>query len=266
MFGNLFGGKKKIVVIMIDADTNVEVDRQHIPATELPETFADEGKMEGKGKEWIVVDVTPKHAHEYLKTGTVTMKVSEVKYVNPKDILMTLPTISNELPKVGTVPFSKDSYFNMHEDDWRQIEFLSRGQLIAVEKELDNIRLIYEKHSVPINNSSISAFNHLHVRTLIPDPIIFSENSPRLEELKELFGSAPGSLTFSTSSGKPYGFVENGFSFNCGDEVVFYGNLANGNSIASLGVRNHEEAKMLCETLKEKYDLLLVDWVNTEFH
>jgi hypothetical protein len=194
------------------------------------------------------------------------MKVREVKYVNPKDILMTLPTISNELPKVGTVPFSKDSYFDMHEDDWRQVEFISHEQLLSVEKELDNIRIIYEKHSVPINNSSINAFNHLHVRTLITDPIIFSERSPRIEELKELFGNAAGSLTFSTSGRKPYGFVENGFSFNCDDEVVFYGNLVNGNSVATLGIRGHENAKMLCEGLKEKYGLLLVDWVNVQFH
>jgi hypothetical protein len=74
MFGNFFNRKKKIFVVMVDADTNAEVDRQQVRAEELPETFTGEGQMEGKGKKWSVVDVTPKHAHEYLKTGIVTMK------------------------------------------------------------------------------------------------------------------------------------------------------------------------------------------------
>jgi hypothetical protein len=261
MFGNLFGRKKTIRVTFLDADSSAVIGTSDQPVDSIPDTFEIDTQMTIRETEYTVVSAEPQRKKDFVDAGKLTIRLRKVQYIDPKEVLMTLPTISDSLPPIGKVPFIKESYFNMHEDDWRQCEFIAPSHNGAIENEFTQIRTIYEKHSVPLSGSSINAFKQLHVRKL-ENPLAERSDVLRYDDLAALLGTA-GSLTFSTSSGKPYGFVTNGFSFAVG-KSVFYGNVINGNVVQSLGVRNPEEAKELCEVLKQRYSLLLVDWINAQ--
>ncbi len=258
---NFFGKKKKTIrVTILDADSNELIGNSDQPIDTLPDTFAIETNMSIRDVDYLVVDAQPQRKEEFEKSGELTLKLRKIAYVNPNDVLMTLPTISDALPPLGADPLPMEGYFNMHEDDWRQVEFISRSQLVNVEKELDGVRNIYENHSVPFEGASFGAFKKLHQRKLITQPI--PANTISWEELKNVLGGTVESLSFSTSGGKPYAFVTNGFAVRNG-ESVFYGNIDGGNVI-TLGVYRPEESAALCETLKQRYDVMLVDWVRAE--
>lgn len=262
MFDKLFGRKKTIRVTFLDADTSDVIGNSEQPVDTIPDTFEVDTQLTIQERQYVVVNAEPALKKDFVASGKLSIWLRKVEYIDPKEVLMTLPTISDSLPPVGKIAFTGETYYNMHEDDWRQCEFISQLRLMEVEQECESIRRIYEHHRVPVASASFSAFNKLHVRQL-ENPFEGLTNPVHFSELRALLGTA-GSLTFSTSGGKPYGFVTNGFSFTTG-ETVFYGQVDNKNTVVALGVRNPEEQLELCQQIKNRYSLLLIDWVNTRF-
>ena len=50
----------------------------------------------------------------------------EIQMINTEDILMTLPTIENSLPTTNNKGIDSLN-LNIFEDDWRQLEFISKN-------------------------------------------------------------------------------------------------------------------------------------------
>jgi len=91
---------------------------------------------------------------------------SEVEYMNPNDILFTIPTLNNSLPNFKD---KTDSCASFHEDEWRQIEFISKDQKSSIDKEIAKIKDIYDNFSH--KSETYTAFKNVAVRDLINQPL-----------------------------------------------------------------------------------------------
>lgn len=179
----------------------------------------------------------------------------EIEMIDSNNILMTVSTIENSLP--GTNGLSKDSLdLNLLEDDWRQIEFISKKHEAKVIQELDSINYIIDNESVEVGEDMF-AFKDLHVRKLIPNPL---DVGLTLNEFQSYFSSfKSGSLSFNQ-----IGKVNNGIYFNLSN-FQLYG-LVDDSKITVLGfygLTSWENLKVFNAEIKNmmsKYDLILVDW------
>ena len=103
--------------------------------------------------------------------------------MDPSDILFNTPTLNDALPQVGDM-VAGDKCIRMHEDDWRQFEFVSSAFAEELSAELSAIDAIWKEHSVPLDGGH--AFRSVHVRKAIPEPF----NIPfAVSDLETMFGS-----------------------------------------------------------------------------
>src|SRR5262245_44707119 len=79
-----------------------------------------------------------------------------VEWVDPKKILFSLPTIYDVQPVLDEVPGGVQPAFKIHEDDWRQVEFVARRHRAALEQELADLRAFKQAHSKGVGWDSIS--------------------------------------------------------------------------------------------------------------
>ena len=71
----------------------------------------------------------------FLGTSGSVSAAQEPQSIDPRRVLFSVPTISNDLApleQVKTKPSRTD--FAFHEDDWAQVEFLPRSQLPVVQR------------------------------------------------------------------------------------------------------------------------------------
>ncbi|NQT15237.1 MAG: hypothetical protein HQ582_20945 [Planctomycetes bacterium] len=88
--------------------------------------------------------------------------------MDPSDILFSTPTLNDALPELADV-LADDACIRMHEDDWRQFEFVSSAFAEELLTELSAIDAIWKEHGVPIGDGH--AFRAVHVRKAIPRPL-----------------------------------------------------------------------------------------------
>lgn len=69
---------------------------------------------------------------------------ASVRWVPASELLFSLPTICDELP-VATGPSMSATTFVMDQDDWRQIELVSRSQRDAVHRNFAAIRAVKQE-------------------------------------------------------------------------------------------------------------------------
>jgi hypothetical protein len=62
-------------------------------------------------------------------------KISRIK-IDPQNIRYSIPTISNELPLFSDKYPFYDFTHTIHEDNWRQMEFLPQNELPVIEEEM----------------------------------------------------------------------------------------------------------------------------------
>lgn len=163
MLWNMFS--KNVEVEFIDAKTGSVFSRSSMPPDTLPDTFAIDTTLHLPNGDWKVVNAIPVSKPEFSKSRLLRLwleKVESVVMVDPRALLFTLPTIGNELPLCDGDSVD-GSELTMHEDDWRQLEWVD--DVPAVEAELASIRAIYAEHRVG------PGFNKCHVRKLVPEPL-----------------------------------------------------------------------------------------------
>lgn len=156
---------KKVEVEFIDKKTGSVFSRSSMPPDTLPDTFALDTTLHLPNGDWRVVSAVPVTKAEFSKTRRLRLwleKVESVVMVDPRKLLFTLPTIGNELPACDGDPVD-GSELTMHEDDWRQLEWVD--DVPAVEAELASIRAIHADHRVD------PGFSKCHVRKLVPEPL-----------------------------------------------------------------------------------------------
>ena len=154
-----------------------------------------------------VVEATPMTAAEFRRTGNLRLVVRERKIVklDPGELLYSLATISNELPPIqpGTTKLQKQ-VVELHEDDWRQVEFVAIAQQEQIDAELAAIGRVYEEQ-----RTEEGIFRAIHVRAGLAAPL--AGTAITLAELFAAFDPPPVQL-----DGIAYrdvaGLVANGFA------------------------------------------------------
>lgn len=251
MFKNLFGNNK-IKVEFINASTGDVIGVSNMKPEQLPETFELETTMSIAGEEWTVVTAEPVHSKDFIASKSLRLMLQKPVYVNPKDILYTLPTISNELP--GLIPNAADngSRISFHEDNWRQREFLRKTSLPFVEVEINAIKNIWKKHHKKVEDR-FNAFDALHVRTSIGLPNLDVD----FIQLQEYLGATQTGQAFIEEQG----FIKNGFSIETRNTV--YVGIAANDRVSELCILTFNDQSIHeIGGLTRLFDLLFVDWYN----
>jgi hypothetical protein len=186
--------------------------------------------------------------------GSTTQKDSaSVQTVNLNDILFTTSTLNNALPEFKE---KTDTCAFFHEDEWRQVEFISKDQKPSIDKEIAKIKDIYDNHSH--KGKDYVGFKKVAVRDLITQPL-----SVDFSKLKSCLTDKPIKMIGLGLENNP-GQVKDGFYFTI-DGIGYYGILDN-NVVKTFCIYSSDSDEQLkaatihLAKLLTKENLYLVDW------
>lgn len=249
-----------VETFFIDVSTGEAIGKADMPAERLPQSFALNTTMHIGEEDWTVLKAEPMTAEEFLQTGKLVLTLQKVVTRHPKDILLTLPTLYSEIPGIigGSTKQGKN-VLELHEDDWRQIEFVSMTYRSTVDEELAKVKRIYQEASV--FNGQFFGFKELHLRQQLVRPL---QAAIPLKQLPLFFTPIPY-MYEGVSYQHIDGIIEGGFAFKAGT-LIFYGQQSGG-VVSSLGLKMEEsvsqEIKTIASALQQlmaTYNLDLVDW------
>lgn len=232
--------EKPIRVLFVDAADGAEFGRAEVAADELPDSFEAGTTLTLAGTEWSVERAEPPVAADFRATGTLTLTLRRIDQLDPADLLFSLPTICDSVP-------SGEQLGELHEDDWRQIEFVAAGLTDVVEAQFRAIRAIYEQQAEFGDDDTLLGFRRLHVREHPAAPLPGLVSKRRLLELLPAGPDTDDAGSFARTIGP----------------VIVYG-LSDGDAVTVLGVQFEDAPDpALAGPLRDVMDtfhLALVDW------
>jgi hypothetical protein len=252
LFDKIFGTSDKIKVQFIDNCDGQTIGTSEMDADQLPETFSVSTTMHIQDEDWAVEEAIPENSIDFLKTKSLVLKMRKIEKMNPKDIWFTLPTISNEFPQ--TMEMTKQTEFDIqiHEDDYRQNEFLNVHALSLVEQEFVGIKDIWDNHSK--KNNEYTIFKTCYARKTIGSPNL----TVQFEKLKALLKiSNVGQVIIDGN------VLTNGFTIKT--EAASYFGTLNNDTITELCIlhRNENAVNEIME-INKTFNLLFVNWYHCE--
>jgi hypothetical protein len=181
--------------------------------------------------------------------------LAEPRMGNPQDILFSLPTINDALPvrTTGTPP-TKETVL-IHEDDWRQFEFVSRIHRDEVDKELKDIDQIWKTQTV--KTGELTVFRTIHVRKRIGVPLALDFTEA---DWLTLLGRPPVSFAFAQHPQT----LKDVIACRAGG-IIFYAHLIEG-KLVTFGLEREGAPSLDPERIARlgefmtRNDLLLVHW------
>jgi hypothetical protein len=174
--------------------------------------------------------------------------IENVVTMNPNDIWFTTPTISNEFPQL--MPKTKETEFDIfiHEDDYRQNEFLNLSSLPKIEEEFNGIKEICAKHSK--KNDEYTLFKNCHVRKTIGSPNL----KVNFSELKALLNcNSVGQVIINGN------VLTNGFAIKT-DNTTYFGTLNDDTVIELCIAQWNDNTTNEILNIDKAFDLLFVNW------
>lgn len=150
-----------IRVEFVDNATKTVFAQTDISPERLPASFEAETTMYLGDQDWLVVSATPMTSAEFRKSGHLRLVMDRIKKttIDPSKLLFSIPTISDSLPAPadGTTKLGK-RVLELHEDDWRQIEFYALALESVVAGHLAAVRDVHG------TARSGPGFTRIHVR------------------------------------------------------------------------------------------------------
>jgi hypothetical protein len=193
-----------------------------------------------------------------LGSGSETPADAPVRHANPRDILFSMSTISNDAApleafsgKVG----AQDLTF--HEDEWRQIEFFPKERLGEIERMLTELKTFEMAHRKRMG------WDEIYVRKLAVTPVLAGGHALRSLE-KTLGAKATAAPIVYTGAHTLVGRLAGGFSLPLGGRVTLYG-ITDDTGVPVLGANLNAPAdnQVLVRAfakLGARHHLILVDW------
>ena len=252
LFDKIFGKSNKIKVQFIDSSNGNVIGVTEMLPEQLPETFEIQTTMHLNDEDWSIEEAIPAHSKDFLQSKELTLKMRKVEKMNPDDIWFTKPTISNEFPQ--TEPKTKDSDFDMeiHEDNYRQKEFLNTPSLPQIEEEFKAIKEIWSNHSK--KSGEYTLFKNCHVRKTIG----LANLSINYNELQTLLNSkSTGEVIINGE------VLSSGFGLKT-ENTMYFGTLNDGKVIELCISQGNEKTISEISRINENFNLLFVDWFNCE--
>lgn len=239
----------KVNVIFMNKDGDA-LGQTEIDAEQLPDTFAVATTLHMGADDWEVISADPLTKDEFVQTGKLQLIISRVDKAAADEILFSMPTIANALPETCNTADDDDEPVELHEDMWRQNEFLSKALESQAEAELETIKTIWGKHSIKGDN--YTAFSKCHLRK-IGEP----ELDIMMDDLAELIKSElPVPLKLSGT------FVKNGFALKA-ESGLYYGISDKGH--ISVLCAETDDAEIIRQ-IAERFDVMFVSWCGCVFH
>jgi hypothetical protein len=251
-----------VTVIFVDGADGKEAGRSILPADQLPEAFNVETTVDIDGTTWLVERAEPEAAAQWRvsRSLTLTLRRAGFSMIPPRDILFSLPSICDVLPPSADT--SREGVFEIHEDDWRQVEMIAGSLSGVIQSELDAIRVICEEHARRASDGRITGFGAIHTRSQPARPL------PGPLSLRQVLSMLPRpnreytGVAFKGSAGVAVGSFAVAFG-----PVSLYG-LADGDAIEVLcldaqAVPDATPSPGLIPGLQEVmrgFDLVIVDW------
>jgi hypothetical protein len=158
---------RTVSVEFVDAASGQTFARTDLAATALPASFAVKTTLQLSGESWLVEHADPVTAPEFTATGRLVLTIRRMESMPAEEMLYSLPTICDTLPGTGPAT-DPDEHLQLHEDDWRQVELLSRKQADQIHTDLDAIQRVYEQHGQRDDEGRLTAFRQIHVRSIAP--------------------------------------------------------------------------------------------------
>lgn len=249
-----------IEVVFIDSEDGERIAGGNIPASQLPETFAKNTVMHINEQPWQVVKADPVDSKDFIKSGKLTLTCAKIEYVSTEGVLYALPTINEEVPETGAVA-PEQNVFTLHEDDWRQMEFVSNTHYDTIGIELRAIVSIYQNHQNP------GGFSQLHVRKAIKRPLGTNSITPAtLKKYLPPDAKSADAVVFAQDENE----IKDVFAYNL-SPLVLYGHLTKGGTMDALCM---QFVDIPTNTLPfvidgivnfmKDHDLLFVDWIRMQ--
>jgi hypothetical protein len=191
------------------------------------------------------------------RTRVAAKQDAGVVMLDPKDLLFSLPTLSDGLPD-GEKPerLPPDAY-HLHEDDWRQVEFIGVRQADEVDAELKELRTFVAQHRKGYG------FTEVHVRRSRPDGLApLQVESSALESLLP-----PRARRRPLAVGNPpWGpSIVRGYAIEIGTDAVLYVQVS-GSYLVTIGLPlswrrgASPDADKVLVAISRTLNLRLVDW------
>jgi hypothetical protein len=177
---------------------------------------------------------------------------SKPKQGLPGGTWFVTPTLSDELPAIDVHAQPNASDLVLHEDDWRQCEFVSTQHVEAINKELLAIRQIRMENSNP---SGKGGWNKVHSRKLIKNPLLPPFNWSLLLRVVGVEASAVSRACVRDWLRPGISVFRDSFSFKVG-KLPMYG-LRDGEDVQVLSIDPSERAGLP----KEQAELLAIHFI-----
>jgi hypothetical protein len=252
-------GPPAIRVKFFDVESGQQFAESDIPAPQLPESFEASTTLHIGDQDWSVEEARPMTAWEFLQSGELILILRKVKIetIDPKKILYSLPSINDHLPTIreGSSKLGHD-VLEIHEDDWRQREWVAARYIDDASAELDEIARIHE------HERKGPAFKTLHVRSRIVQPLDDAEVST--DHVRDMAGPRAVWLDGFGFPGVA-GIVSDSFAVRMLSSIEILGIATDGRvrvaCLANTRVNNlgAEDVRSLVRFAAER-ELLLVDW------
>lgn len=250
---------RQVLVTFVMAATSHEITRTTLPLDSLIGDVTA-GNTVYLGDTGYRIEATdPAEVARAGDTGRLTITVSRLDVVAPAGVKYSLPTICDELPPQG--PRQDSPPYRMHEDNWRQREFVAAHLLDLIEAELRSVRRIHAEHSVRDAQGNAFCFDAMHIRTQpvrpLPEPIALAQVRELLPAPDRVYGGAG----FDQATGS----VTDSFAQSFGP-LTCYGIARDGQAgVLGVDLRRGSTARLpeLAEALPRvlrAFDLVLVDW------
>lgn len=237
-----------------NAATDRRIAEQDLTPEELRVWLDSSAVRELAGATWTFHRSEPA---EVAGADRVKVWVHEIRSVSPQDVLFSLPTINDWLPD-ATAPAISPDVLRLREDDWRQLEVVSRRLEAAVESCLREIRhvLVEERRG--------AGFTRVYARKEVPNPL--EGVTLRLADLRDrVLGDHPDSRKFhGVSFEGASGVIAGGFALRTPPGLTLYGLQDRGlvHTLAMVDVPSAWEDPFF--RLLRDFDLRMIDWCRAQ--
>lgn len=252
LFDKIFGKSNKIKVQFIDSSNGNMIGVSEMPPEQLPVSFEIEITMRLNDEDWSIQEAIPAHSKEFIQSKKLTLKMIKVEKMNPNDIWYTTPTISNEFPQTIKKIKETENDISIHEDDYRQREFLNVDSKPRIKEEFKAIKEIWTNHSK--KSEEYTLFKNCHVRKSIGLPNL----SIDFNQLQTVLNSdSVGQVVINGEN------LKNGFSLNT-DNTKYFGTLNDGKVIELCVSQWNDKTTNEILKISNEFNLLFVDWFNCD--
>jgi hypothetical protein len=243
--------RSKVQVRFLSAEDETLLGQVELASEQLPASFAARTTLEFGGRPWEVVKAEPMTRDEFGKTGRLTLLLRklDVRRVSLEKIRYSLPTICDVLPaeRSGSTKTNKN-VLDLHRDDWRQLELVSRGLADVVARELAEVRRILDSR-VGVG------FEEIHVRRQPTSPLVDCHLTIASIADALLNARFYDGVSFADLAG----VIDGGFALEA-DGLRVYG-LADDGVVTTCGaLRVPDALDSPLADLAGEHGLLLVDW------